>query len=312
MATSGTILFSSDLDDPVAWAAAVSALRPDLAITNWDSVTDPDAVEFALLWKPPPGGLSAYRNLKGIQSLGAGINQLNLGELPAGVPLARLIDPYLTETMVDYATTATLRHFRFFDRFEQTTRAREWTYVPAIPKASFPVGVMGAGALGGATATRLAALGFPTATWSRSRREIPGVTSYAGLDELPAFMAACRLVVNVLALTPETTGILDARALAMLPKGAFVVNMGRGAHVVEPDLVAAIEAGHIAGATLDVFSAEPLPIDSPIYGRPEILVTPHIAGSIAPETAAPTVIGNYDRALAGQVMVNQVDLSRGY
>jgi len=307
-----TILFSSDLDDPVDWARAVAALRPELKIVDWREVDAPETVEFALLWKPPPGGLGPYKNLKGIQSLGAGVNQLDLAELPAGIPLARLIDTSLTETMVDYAVAATYRHFRAFDRYERETRARAWNYATPARKADFPVGVMGTGVLGGATAACLAGLGFPVAGWSRSRRAVPGVTAYAGLEELPAFLGSVKMVICVLPLTAQTAGILDARTFALLPKGAYVMNMGRGAHLIEADLVAAIEAGQIAGATLDVFSTEPLPQDHAIYGRPEILVTPHVAGGIAPQTAAATVIENYDRTLAGKPLLNAVDPARGY
>ncbi|MFA5120884.1 2-hydroxyacid dehydrogenase [Zavarzinia sp.] len=306
------ILFSSDLDDPAAWGEAVAARRPDLAMVDWRAIEDPEAVEFALMWKPPPGGLSAYRNLKGIQSLGAGVNQLDLTALPPGVPLARLVDASLTDTMVDYALAATLRHFRGFDRFERQTRARLWDYAPAPAKADFPVGVMGIGVLGGAVAAALRDLGFPVLGWSRTARAIEGVQCFAGTGELPDFLARCRLVINVLALTPETAGILNAGTFALMQKGSFVVNIGRGAHLVEADLIAAIEAGQIAGATLDVFSEEPLPADHPIYGRPEILVTPHVAGSIAPSSAAATVIENFERAVRGETMLNAVDLARGY
>lgn len=307
-----TILFSSDLDDPKAWADAVAARRPDLALVEWKDIADPASVEFALMWKPPACGLARFPNLKGIQSLGAGINQLKLADLPAGVPLARLVDASLTETMVDYAVAATYRHFRAFDRYERDTRARLWDYVPAPVKAQFPVGVMGIGVLGGAVARQLRDLGFPVAGWGRSKRDIEGVRCFAGTGELPDFLAACRLIVNVLALTPETTGILNAGTFDLMRNGSFVVNIGRGAHLVEADLVAAIEAGQIAGATLDVFSEEPLPPESPIYRRPEILVTPHVAGGISPLTAAATVIENFDRAVKGETMVNAVDLARGY
>lgn len=306
------ILFSSDLDDPVAWAEAVAARRPDLALTDWRAVEDPDAVEFALVWKPPPGGLSAYRNLKGIQSLGAGINQLDLGALPAGVPLARLVDTSLTETMVDYAVASVYRHFRALDRYERHTRARLWEYEPPKLKTEFPVGIMGIGVLGGAIARQLRDLGFTVSGWGRGKREIEGVKTFAGTGELPDFLAGCRLVINVLALTAETAGILGAGLFDLMRKGSFIVNMGRGAHLVEADLIAAIEAGQIAGATLDVFSEEPLPADHPIYGRPEILVTPHVAGGASPALAAALVVENYERALRGDLMVNAVDLGRGY
>lgn len=306
------ILFSSDLDDPLAWAAAVARLRPDIEVVDWRNVKDPASIPFALMWKPPPGGLGAYGGLKGIQSLGAGINQLNLAELPAGVPLARLIDDSLTETMTDYALAAVYRHYRAFDHFERQTRARLWDYQPALRKADFPIGVMGIGVLGGAIAAQLRTLGFTVSGWSRSRREIEGVTCFAGTGELPDFLAASRLIVNVLALTPETAGILGAGTFALMPKGSFIVNIGRGGHLVEADLVAAIDAGQIAGATLDVFSSEPLPVEHPIYSRPEILTTPHVAGAISPDTAARTVIANFDRALKGEPLLNAVDLARGY
>lgn len=307
-----TIVFSSDLDDPRAWAEAVMSRRPDLVMTDWREIEDPAAVEFALVWKPPPGGLGRYPNLKGIQSLGAGINQLNLAELPAGVPLARLVDPSLTETMVDYAVAAIYRHFRGFDRHERQTRARIWAYAAPPSKGDFPVGVMGLGVLGSAIARQLRDLGFPVTGWSRRHHDVEGVKSFAGTGELPDFLASCALVINVLALTPETAGILCAGAFDLMRKGAYVVNIGRGGHLVEPELIAAIEVGRIAGATLDVFAEEPLPADSPIYRRPEILVTPHVAGGIAPSVAAPAVIENCDRALRGETMINAVDLARGY
>ncbi|WP_166646466.1 2-hydroxyacid dehydrogenase [Zavarzinia compransoris] len=306
------ILFSSDLDDPAAWAAAVAALRPEIEVVDWRNVTDPASVPFALLWKPPAAGLAAFTGLKGIQSLGAGINQLNLAELPAGVPLARLIDDSLTETMTDYAVAAVYRHYRGFDHFERQTRARLWDYRPARRKGDFPIGVMGLGVLGGAIARQLRDLGFPVSGWSRGPHRIDGVRCHAGTGELPDFLAASRLVVNVLALTPATAGILNAGTFALMPAESFVVNIGRGGHLIEDDLIAAIDAGRIAGATLDVFSTEPLPVEHPIYSRPEILATPHVAGAIAPETAARTVIENFDRALRGDPLLNAVDTARGY
>lgn len=306
------ILFSSDLDDPVAWAKAVSARRPDIAVVDWPDAGDPAEYEFALLWKPPPGGLGRFTNLRAIQTLGAGINQLDLASLPPGLPLARMIDPNLTETMVDYAVAAVYRHFRGFDAFERLARAREWRFRPAPAKADFPVGVMGIGVLGSAVAERLAGLGFPVSGWSRSPRSLPSVTCFAGPDELPAFLAASRALVCVLSLTAETTGILNRETLGALPRGSYVVNMGRGGHLVEADLVDLIRAGQIAGATLDVFSQEPLPADHPFYDLPEVLITPHTAGAISPETAAPTVIENFERARAGRPLLNQVDPARGY
>ncbi|MBP2292839.1 2-hydroxyacid dehydrogenase [Azospirillum rugosum] len=308
----GKILFSSDIDDPVAWGAAVRALRPDLEVVDWRAAAEPEAFEFALLWKPPPGGLGPYRNLKAIQSLGAGINQLDLSTLPPGLPLARLIDPHLTETMVDYAVTAVYRHFRGFDRFERQGRERRWAHEEPPTKADFPVGVMGLGVLGGAVAQRIRALGFPVTGWSRSRHPIDGIEVFAGREELPAFLASARGFVCVLALTEHTAGILNRETMGAMRPGSCIINMGRGGHLVEGDLAALVRAGHIAGATLDVLSQEPVPADHPFYDLPEILVTPHVAGGIAPRSAAPIVIENFDRAMAGTPLLNLVDPARGY
>lgn len=307
-----TIVFSSDIDDPAEWDLAVKALRPDVAVVDWRAVEDPAACDFALMFTPPPGGLAPYTGLKGLQVLGAGINQLGIERLPPDLPLARLIDTTLTETMVDYALAAVLRHFRSFDVYERQTRERRWEFAPAPLRSSSPVGVMGLGVLGGAVASAFAGLGFPVHGWARSPREIPGVTVHAGEAELGTFLASARAFVCVLPLTPATRGVLDRAAFAAMPAGSVVVNIGRGAHVVEADLVAAIEAGHIAGATLDVFDTEPLPPGHPFYGRPEILVTPHVAGGITPQSAAPTVLENMDRALAGRPLVNAVDRTAGY
>ncbi|MBY6262763.1 glyoxylate/hydroxypyruvate reductase A [Azospirillum sp. 412522] len=308
----GKILFSSDIDDPAAWAAALRALRPELELVDWRVAAEPETFDFALLWKPPPGGLGPYRNLKAIQSLGAGINQLDLGTLPPGVPLARLIDPHLTETMVDYAVTAVHRHFRGFDRFERQTRARRWAYEAPPAKADFPVGILGLGVLGGAIAQRLRTLGFPVSGWSRSPRPLDGITLFAGPEDLPAFLASARAFVCVLALTEHTAGILNRETMGAMPPGSYVINMGRGGHLVEADLAALVRAGHIAGATLDVLSQEPAPADHPFYDLPEVLVTPHVAGGIAPGSAAPIVIENFDRAMAGKPLLNLVDPARGY
>lgn len=306
------ILFASEGLAVGSWAEAVRALRPGLDVVDWRDPVDPEAIGFALLWKRPTTGLGRYPNLRAIQSLGAGVNQLDPATLPAGVPLARLVDPHLTECMVDYAIAAVFRHFRGFDRFERLARARRWAYEAPPTRPDFPVGVMGLGKLGGAVADRLAGLGFPVSGWSRTTREHPRVTCFAGQAGLPAFLRGVRLAVCVLPLTPETEGILNRETLGMLAPGSHLVNMGRGGHLVEPDLVDLIRSGHIAGATLDVFRTEPLPADHPFYDVPEILITPHVAGAPNPRTAAPRIVENFERAMAGLPLLDAVDRERGY
>lgn len=306
------ILFSTSFGDFGVWAEAIRALRPDLELVDWPDVTDPDAVEFALLWKLPDNGLGQYRNLKGIQSLGAGVNQLNLADLPSGVPLTRMVDPGLTQTMVDYAVAATFRHFRGFDGFERDNLLGRWHFAEPRQRLDYPVGILGAGVLGGAVAMALRDLGFPVSIWSRSPRHFPTITAFAGQAELPAFLGRQQLVICVLPLTQDTTGILNRATFGMMPAGACLVNMGRGAHLVETDLLAAIESGHLAGATLDVAMVEPLPPGDPLYRCPKILMTPHVAGVSNPRTAVRSLIENFDRATAGLPLLNAVDPILGY
>jgi glyoxylate/hydroxypyruvate reductase A len=307
------VLFSSDLDDPEAWAATLKARRPEVELVDAAQVEgDRARFVFALMWKPPAEGLAGYPNIKAIQSLGAGVNQLDLSALPPGVPLARLIDRSLTDSMVDYAVAAVTRHFRELDRFERDSRAAIWDFRPARRKRTFTLGILGTGALGGAMAETLSGLGFPVVGWSRSGRPLPGVEVLSGRDGLAALAARASLVLCILPLTPETEGVIDAGFLAQMPAGGYLVNLGRGGHVVDADLLAALDSGHLAGATLDVTSAEPLPSDHPFFGRPDVLVTPHVAGHIDPESAADAVLENLDRALAGRPLLHQVDVAKGY
>jgi glyoxylate/hydroxypyruvate reductase A len=177
---------------------------------------------------------------------------------------------------------------------------------------SFTAGVMGLGAIGSATALRLAANGFTTRGWARSAKALGGVTCFSGEATLPEFLSETQILVNLLPLTPQTENILDAKLFAMLPKGAFVINIGRGAHLVDADLLAALDSGHIAGATLDVFRPEPLPPGHPFWQHPRILMTPHVAGTGDPDSAAQVVAENIRRAKSGEPLLNEVDRARGY
>lgn len=305
------ILFSSDLDRIGEWNATLGALRPGFELVEAGGEEDPDVFEFALIWKPPAGGLKRYPNLKAIQSLGAGVNQLDLAALP-DVPLARLVDANLTSSMVDYAQAAVLRHFRSFDVHERDSREGAWRFLQPTSKAEWPVGVLGLGEIGAAVARGVAGLGFPVRGWARSKRAIDGVETFAGSEALEAFLAGSRILINVLPLTPDTTGFLSAATLGALPRGAHLVNIGRGGHLVEADLVRLLDEGHVAGATLDVLSQEPPPAGHPLMGHPKVLVTPHVAGISSPQTALKVVLENYDRALAGRPLLHQVDRARGY
>jgi glyoxylate/hydroxypyruvate reductase len=306
------LLFLSPDDPAEAWRAELHARIPELEVRIWPDVDDPDAIEIALVWRPPPGELARYPKLKAILSLGAGIDGLLADpDLPA-VPLARMVDPSLTRTMTEYVLLAVLRHHRELDRFERAQQARVWDYAFPPQASERRVGIMGLGELGSAAARLLVAHGFQVLGWSRSPKAIAGVVSYAGRSELHTFLHRTDILVCLLPLTAETEGILDAATFAELPHGAFVINVARGRHLIESDLVQALDSGHLAGATLDVFREEPLPAASPLWGHPKVLVTPHVASYSVPATAADGVAANIRRVLAGEPPLNQVDRAQGY
>ena len=306
------LLFLSPDDPAEAWRAELQERIPDLDVRIWPEVGDPADINIALVWRPPPGELARYPNLRAILSLGAGIDGLIADPDLPDVPLARMVDPSLTRTMTEYVLLAVLRHHREFDRFERAQQARDWAYAFPPQVADRRVGILGLGELGSAAAQALVAHGFEVLGWSRSPKALHGVVSYAGRSELHNFLHRTDILVCLLPLTADTVGILDTATFAALPHGACVINVARGQHLVEDDLVKALDSGHLAGATLDVFREEPLPLASPLWTHPKVLVTPHVASYSLPATAAEGVAANIRRVLAGEPLLHQVDRARGY
>jgi glyoxylate/hydroxypyruvate reductase A len=307
-----TVMFHSTLDDPAEWVPRLQALLPDEDIRVWPDIGDPASVEVAVVWIPPEEGLVSFTGLRAVQSLGAGINQLGMHLFPPQVRVARLVDRGLTGMMTEYALLAALRYARNFDAHERAQRASTWDYIMPTGVGSFTVGVMGLGVIGAAVAQRLAANGFAVRGWSRSAKSLEGVACFSGEAGLAEFLGGTRILINLLPLTPQTENILDAKLFAALPQGAFVVNIGRGAHLADADLLAALDSGHLAGATLDVFRPEPLPPEHPFWQHPRILMTPHVAGTGDPDSAAEVVAENIRRARSGATLLNEVDRARGY
>lgn len=305
------VLFNSEWDSSLAWKAALTSHFADLGFSTADDACDPDAVNIALIWKVPSDGLQRFRNLKAILSLGAGVNQLDPLELPQGIPLARLVDQTLTDTMVEYAKAAVFRCHRNFDVFERHGRSECWQYVAPKLARDTTVGVLGLGELGSAIATALQQEGFEVHGWSRTLKSLPGVSSHSGSNGLNELARGCRILVNVLPLTPQTEGILS-RTLFAECNGTRLINMGRGGHLVEADLLEAMASGHIDSATLDVAAVEPLPPGHAFWNHPRILLTPHVAGLSSPTTAAAVVASNIRRALSGEPLLHQVSAARGY
>lgn len=272
----------------------------------------PDSVDIALVNRPPRQGWQAFTQLRAIISLSAGINQFIAAQMPNGVPLSRSVDPTLTQQMIAYAKTAVYRYHRRFHEFEQNTRSGIWRFTRPLSVQQTSVGVLGLGEIGSAIAQALAADQFAVQGWSRSRRELQGVTTHGGDDGLKRMVSEVGIVINVLPLTDSTRGILAAPLFSRFRRGTFLINMGRGPHLVENDLLEALASGQIAAATLDVAQVEPLPQSHDFWAHQSILVTPHVAGISSADTAAPQVAENIRRAMRGEVMAHKVDLARGY
>lgn len=306
------IFFSSTLDSPEAWKNALARHLPELVFTTGPHCADPGAVDVALMHKPPAEGFSAFTNLRAVISLSAGINQFSAAMLPSGVALSRSIDPTLTHHMVTYAKTAVYRYHRRFHEFERHSRQGLWRFERPRSNGEATIGILGLGEIGSAIGAGLAADGFGVKGWSRSPKEVPGVVAYAGDAGLHDMVEGADIVINVLPLTEATRGLLARPLFGHFRRGAFLVNMGRGAHLVERDLLSALADGCIAAATLDVTQVEPLPAGHPFWAHPDILITPHIAGITSPESAAPQIAENIRRAMRGDALLNQVDFEKGY
>ncbi len=307
------ILHISTSENGDEWRAALAELLPGVELRIWPDVGDPAEIEMALAWKAPPGALAALPNLRCICSLGQGVDHLFAhGDLPEGVAVVRLVDESMRRQMSAYALAAVLRRHRLMADYAALQAERRWTALAAPDPAETRVGVMGLGALGSDLARKLAALEFRVAGWSRTRKELANVETFAGREGLAPFLADCDIVCCLLPLTPETRGILNAETFALMKEGAYLVNVARGGHLVEADLIAALRAGRLSGATLDVFETEPLPPESPLWSEPGVTVTPHISAVTLVRSCAPQVAENYRRLRAGEPLLNRVDPTRGY
>ncbi len=309
----GAIAFISEWDNGARWRREVETHLGPTDWRDWPTLGRGEDIEIALAWAPPQGLLASLPNLKLIVSLGMGVDHLLKDQaLPAGVPITRIYDPQLIEQMVEYAVLASLRVLRLSDGYDAQQRQGQWQRLALREARDCRIGVMGLGAIGQSVVRAHLAQGFTVRGWARRQRQIEGVECFAGESGLAPFLAGTDLLICLLPLTHETRGILHARTLALLPKGAHVVNIARGGHVVEPDLLAAIDSGHLSGATLDVFGAEPLPADHPFWRHPKIRLTPHIAGQTNPRTATPGVAENIRRLRSGQALQNLIAREAGY
>jgi glyoxylate/hydroxypyruvate reductase A len=291
--------------------AALQQQLPDVTIEVWPEVSQPEAVEFAVVWKQPAGSVSSLPNLQALQSFGAGVDSiLSDTTLPASLPLSRIIDPHLTASMLDYLDTVVNYYRLRFDEFGNNQLQQVWK--PRSPRKIRHLTVLGLGELGSAAARHFAGLGYSVRGWSGSLRQIDGVQCFAGDDQFADAVAEADLLICLLPLTPATENLLNEVRLAQLKTGAILVNVARGAIVDDEALLAALQTGQLAAACLDVFRIEPLPAQHRFWTTPGILLTPHISAVTNADTAVAQIAENYRRVQAGLPLLNPVDRTRGY
>lgn len=295
------------------WLQLLADRLPGYEVCVWPDIGDATQIDILLTWQHPPGVLQQFNNVQLIISLGAGVDRLvSDPDISPQIPIVRLVAAGLSVQMAEYVCLAVLLFQRRFLDYAALQASSHWQYLPAPSADRFTVGIMGMGILGSAVAEKLKGFSFPLCAWSRTPKIIDGIDCFHGPGQLASFLSRCRVLVCLLPLTPATQGILAARLFAALPQGAFLINVARGQHLVEQDLITALDSGQIAGACLDVFPHEPLSAASPLWSHPRAIVTPHISAVTVPGDVIEQVVDAVQRLAAGRPLNNLVHLDRGY
>jgi glyoxylate/hydroxypyruvate reductase A len=298
--------------DSAIWITALERALPEARIDRWSAALGAEA-DYAVVWRPSADVLPGLARVKAIFNLGAGIDAIpDLQSIPRGVRLVRLDDAGMTEQMSEYVVHAVLRCYREFDVYAGQQKEALWRPRSRLPKPEFIVGVLGAGVLGSAVAKSLSSLGFPVRAWSRTPKQLAGIECFAGAEALGRFLGATRFLVCVLPLTAETRDFLNRARLSLLPPGAYLVNVARGALVVDDDLLSLLDSGHLAGAMLDVFRDEPLPPRHPFWHHPRVVVTPHVSAVTLVKDSVEQIAAKIRHLESGLPITGVVDREQGY
>ena len=292
------------------WLAGLRAALPDASVEVWQPGVPP--ADYAVVWAPPQQFLDEQPHLKALFNIGAGVDALLQLKLPPHTNIVRLDDAGMSVQMAEYVCHTVIRHFREFDGYERDVAAGKWSFRKPQSRADCPVGVLGLGVLGERVARALRVFEFPVHGWSRSTKTIEGVVCHSGPKQLNSFLSQCRVLVNLLPLTPETRDILNRETLSQLQPGGYLINVARGAHLVDDDLIALLDSGHLAGATLDVFRTEPLPADHPFWQHPKIQITPHTSARTLRSESIAQIAGKIRTLERGEAVAGVVDPVRGY
>jgi len=311
------IIFYEQFADASLWLHDLALALPGADIREWQP-GDTAPADYAVVWRPPPEMLADRPDLKAVFNLGAGVDAIvelertHPGTLPPNALLVRLEDTGMSVQMVEYATHAVLRYMRRFDEYDALQRDHKWEKLTPHARDEFTVGVLGLGVLGTKVVEALTTLGVPVRGFSRTKKDIDGVRTFAGPEQFDAFLDGAKMLINLLPHTPDTQGILNRRTFERLAPGAYLVNLARGAHLVDEDLLHAMKSGQIAAATLDVFHTEPLPEDHPFWRTPRITLTPHISAITLREESVAQVAEKIAAHARGEPISGIVDVKLGY
>ena len=295
---------------PEPWVQGLQQALPQADVSAWRPGA-PKA-DHAIVWAPPQQFIDEQARLQTLFNIGAGVDALLQLQLPPQLQVVRLDDAGMSVQMAEYVCHAVIRHFRELDAYEADTQAGRWSFRKPRLRADFPVGVMGLGVLGQRVAQALQVFEFPVNGYSRSPKDLPGIRCFSGPDGLADFLAATRVLVNLMPLTPETENMLNTRTLSLLQPGGYVINVARGKHLVEQDLLDLIDQGHLAGAMLDVFRTEPLPAEHAFWQHPKITLTPHTSARTLRDESLAQIVGKIQALQRGDPINGIVDHHRGY
>ena len=295
---------------PEPWLAGLRAALPQASVENW--APGSSQADYAVVWAPPQRFVDEQHSLKALFNIGAGVDALMALQIPPSIQVVRLNDAGMSVQMAEYVCYAVMRHFREFDGYEADVKQGKWSYRKPRSRADCPVGIMGLGVLGQRVARAVAQFEFPVLGWSRTPKQIDGVRCFSGTEGFAPFLAATQVLVCLLPLTPDTRDILNTATLSKLRVGAYVVNVARGAHLVDDDLIAQIDSGHLSGATLDVFRTEPLPAAHAFWKHPKITLTPHTSARTLREESIAQIAGKILTLERGEPVAGVVEPGRGY
>ena len=308
-----TVLMASHQDPVDLWREALADEMPELEFRAYPDVGDRDEIDYALVYWPPHGLIASLPNVKAVLSIAAGCDHILADpELPPHLPIVRMVDDYLAAMMAEYAIYGVLHFHRNMHFYRQEQLCSRWDRSWPLYTPETNVGILGLGAIGGDCARKLGALDFQIHGWSRSEKSMPGVTCYHDVDGLLAMAAQCRYLVCVLPLTAKTQGIINKDLINAMPKGGIIINIARGGHQVDEDILNALDSGQLGGVFLDVFNEEPLPSDHPYWLHDKVWITPHVAGELIPRSCAKSVAANIRRIEAGEPVPDLFDKIRGY